>query len=217
METGAEPAHLPRENVLWLDRPSNPGAYVLCRGVLETSHFAADGHERWLDVLAPGELVGVEHLFPETIVATVARALDDATLVWVAKDSLLDLMAHSPVAESVLRQLAQRIQRLDRRNELARSGSARSRLIWELLQLARRLGRRRGGGVELLLRLHKADLESLANLGHTATTEARRGLEDEGLLRFERGRIALIDPFRLADELDDPREREYWRFEPAAS
>ena len=87
-------------------------AWVVVSGRLQASTIEADGSERIIGVLGPGELVGETALLEEGRRRARVRALRPSELVQLDRTWLLDLLANDPgAAMSVVRTLIERSDR----------------------------------------------------------------------------------------------------------
>ena len=90
--------------------------YILLSGKIKLGHASMDGRENLLAVLGPGEVVGELTLFDPGPRSTTATAVAPTELLALEHNQLMSFIeTHPALAKDMLRALAQRLRRTNRR------------------------------------------------------------------------------------------------------
>ena len=202
---------------LWLEGSQAISGYFICSGVIQLSQRTLDGKSLVLDLLGPGEMVGLSALLANERHMSEAQVLRRSTLVRMGRGELLELTkSHRELVGQIAKLRVEKRERLRHRLLLACYGGVRERLIWELLDLGKQFGRwQKGEGLVIELGLHKHDLERLVGVRHTSLIETTEDLERRSLCIFGRQAITLADTVGLAKLLGNPGEIRYLPYQLA--
>ncbi|PLY06026.1 MAG: Crp/Fnr family transcriptional regulator [Desulfuromonas sp.] len=170
------------------------GFYIVAEGKVKVYKLSAEGRERILHVILPGNSFADAAIFDNCCYPAFAEALTQATLIFFPKNDFLDLLHnHSQLAINMiaglsryLRVFAGQIEDLTFRDVPARL----ARFLTTLVE---------GESTVVVLPLSKSQLAS--NLGTTSETLSRtlRKLADEELISVQGKNIDILDLDRLHD------------------
>lgn len=172
--------------------------HTLLRGWAIRFRTVRDGRRQILNILLPGDLIGVQQRMGES--APGVSALTDSTYCVFQTDALWELHRQPRLGLDVTVLMAHEESHVDERLLSVGRGSARERIATLLVMLfsrAKALGLDDGGpGVPFpLTQQHIADALGLS-LVHT--NKSMRKLEQEGHYEISGGRLHLPEPRRLA-------------------
>ena len=177
-----------------------PRLGVVHRGRLKVTRLTADGKERLIRVLGPGDVVGEVEALTGNAPHHLVTALGDCRVCSFRPDDLDDLLAHPSVARRAVRVLAARLERADEMTAASSTSPVGARLASYLLALptAGPAGRE-----VLRLPLAKADVASLLGTTPESLSRGLRALRDAGILQGGRGRtLVVLDRPRLQARTD---------------
>ncbi len=173
--------------VIFLEGDPCAGLFVVDEGRVKLYKVSVDGREQVVKLMAPGEFfneVAVLDGGPNPVSAMAVRK----TRVWVMERSaMLDLLHRYPaLAVAVIETLAARARHLVSLVEdlSLRTVSAR---------LAKLLITRAEGGPQASGRLTQQEMAAQLGTVRETVGRALRGFEEEGLIRFDRHRIIILD------------------------
>lgn len=169
------------------------GLHCVTEGTVALRKVDAEGNAVIVRLVHPGETLGCRTFFGGGRYAATAEALTQATVCFVDRASVMDLLAGSRgLALGFLRRMAQDLRAADEDKLETVSLSVRERVARLLLLLADRYGREEPGrGFTLELPLARQDMAALLGVRAESVARAVRALEDEGLAHFE-GRAVTI-------------------------
>ena len=173
------------------------GCYALASGLVKLSMHAADGAEKVLRLVGPGETFAESVMFDRQPHPVNAIVLADSKLVFLPAQSLYDLLDHDrSFARAMLGSLSQRIHMLIADIEAYSLSSGTQRIAAFLHSLA---DPSEPAPARVRLPANKTVIAS--RLGITKETFSRllHDLTVQGLVEVSRRDIALLDPQRLAE------------------
>jgi len=200
--TVATPAHLSSGELVYAAGSDVSQLLVVHTGRLKITRSSADGQERVVRVLEPGDFVGEAAFLTGARPDHTVTTLEPASLCVFKHADLARLVAaHPTIAVRMLQALSRRLTDTETRLAAATSTDVSARLAGYLLGLP---GTHVDGSVEVTLPLAKKDIASLLDTTPESLSRALRRLGDSGMIDQRRGRrIGLSDVdglSRLADE-----------------
>jgi CRP-like cAMP-binding protein len=163
-------------------------------GAVRISSVSLSGKQVTLTYAEPGSWFGDIALFDGLPRTHDADAHGPTTLVCVRKPDFNALLAsHVELYEALLRLNCRRLRLMFDQLEDLNTRPLRARLARQLLQLARRHGRTRGGETVIGLALAQEDLAQLLGASRQRVNQELKRLEREGALRVEPTRLAVLD------------------------
>lgn len=192
-----------RNAPIYLPADRADGACLLASGRVRICSNTPDGKQAILALIDPGELFGELALVQAGPREEQAEAVVHSTVVWIAGDSLRQLMEQSPdLSLGVTRLMGLRRRRIERRlrNLLFRSNY--DRLGHLLLELVEQYGRATAEGVTLEIKLSHQDLSAIIGVTRETVTHLLGAMQQAGLLRISRQSIVILNLPGLAAEMD---------------
>jgi len=178
----------PGEHII-LEGEQPAGLFFVQRGRVRLSRTAPDGREQVLAMVGAGENFNAVPLFDDRPNPTTARAMSPVHCLLLPRVGLLALIRRHPnLALAALREMAGQLRDLVVLVEDLAFRSVRERLARQLLHEA-------GEGTAELT--HQELAERTGTVREMAG-RALRQLQQEGLVRLERGRVIVLDHQGLA-------------------
>jgi CRP-like cAMP-binding protein len=185
--------------------------YLICSGFVRVYSINARGEEYLHIVYKSGELFPLISLTGKKQRGVYYEALDSAVVQKILVDDLLAAIKTDPQLSSelmfqILEQFNVYIDRVD--NLEYKFG--RERLVYRILFLASRFGRKNPRGLTIDLPITQKVLGSSINLSRETVARELRRLEDRGLVTYEDRKILILDLEALAAEIKDPINQDLW-------
>lgn len=200
------PRHHAAGEIVFSEGEPCVGLYVVESGHIRIFKSSSGGREHVLSVDGPGSSVAELPVFDGGNYPASVAAIDDATLLFISKQDFQALcLSHPQVALKVLRVVGARLRRLVGIIEELSFTTVRHRLASYLLRQARKEGRRRNDGVEILL--PASNQEFAAQIGTVRELVSRNlnRLQAEGVLEID-GRSALIRDLKALEAETENQE-----------
>ena len=189
-----------RGDLLFEEGSQAIGFYVVAKGKVKIYKLSAEGKERLLHIVHPGNSFADAAIFDDGCYPAFAETLTETTLLFFPKRDFLDLLhSHSQLAINMIAGLARYLRQFTVQIEDLTFRDVPARLARYLLSLAG------NNGSAVVLPLSKAQLAS--NLGTTSETLSRtlRKLSDEELIAVHGKTIDLYNLDRLQELAENQR------------
>jgi CRP-like cAMP-binding protein len=199
LAVNARPDHYVRGEVLFRRGDIPEGMYVVVYGRVKLSFVSANGVEKVVDIIDPGQSFGEAVMFLESPHVVTAQALDDSLVLFLPKAVVFEqIEADRQFARRMLGGLSRRLHQLVADVESYSTRSGTERLIGFLLRDCNVNGAQAEGGVlELQLPVAKGVVASRLNLTQEHLSRILHDLSALGLIEVQGRRIRLLDVERL--------------------
>ncbi len=172
------------------------GVHAVVHGRIALTMQGERGEERVSDILGPGRSFGEAILFLEKPYIVSARALSDALLLHVAKETVFAELERNPrFARRIIAALSAKLEATVRELESYALGSASRRFVAWLLRAARAGA---AGAAEVTLPASKKAVASKLNLSAEHLSRILRELADEGLIEVAGRTVRIPDAEKLS-------------------
>jgi CRP-like cAMP-binding protein len=194
---GTAQVRAPTGTILFRRGEACTGFHVVVYGQVKLAFGAADGSEKVVEILGPGQSFGEAVMFLEKPYVVFAETLADSLLLQIGKSGVFAELERNPrFARKMLAGLAQRLHRLVHDLEAYTLRSGTQRVIGYLLRDAPEEGPPHAP-IEIALATSKGVLASRLNITREHFSRILHDLSNAGLIEV-RGRIIRItDPERL--------------------
>jgi CRP/FNR family transcriptional regulator, anaerobic regulatory protein len=190
----------PRADIIREDEVGGP-VYTLFEGWAVRYHVLPNGARQILDIVLPGDLIGLASAILGRIKHSV-QAITPATLCVLQGRGFAELFgSHSTMALSILQTRVEEEQRMDVRLSLLGRSAAEQRIAYLMLETFDRL-RQRGlldGGSTCPFPLQRRDLADAAGLSRVHVARTLDSLRERRLAEIQDGTLVLYDRRRLTD------------------
>ena len=175
--------------------------YIVEEGGVKIVLGSEEGKEVILALLGRGDFFGELALLDGEPRSADAVARDATQLLALRRDDFLRFVLDKPrVAASLLAVLSRRLRRTDQLVHDAAFLDVRGRLARVLLELAEAQGQPEPEGVVLAARLTQGELAEMVGATRESINKWLGFYTRRGVLRFERGRLTLMDLERLRQD-----------------
>lgn len=193
---------LRRGDVLFHRGQPCTGFFVVLRGQMKLALISAEGNEKVLEIISPGESFAEAAMFADRAFPVTASALAATDLLSIPSRAVLDLVDADPMlARRMLAGLSVRLHTMVADVAAMALHSGTQRVIGFLLGQVRPGGV--GGGsqapVRVRLPVGKAVLASRLSLTPETFSRVLRLLTEQGLVSVDGRDVVLHDPVRLAE------------------
>lgn len=163
--------------------------YLVATGRVKISRYGANGREQVLNMAGPGGHFNTVPLFDGGPCPANAEALTDVTLLALPRDALLRAVdAHPALARALLREFSRRLRHLVSLVDTLALHTVQGRLAGLLLDQA--AAAERG---EPAIPLTQAEMAARLGTVREMVSRTLKSFEAQGLIKLERGTIALLD------------------------
>jgi CRP-like cAMP-binding protein len=181
------------------------GFHLILCGQVKLAFISAEGNEKVVEILRPGQSFGEAVMFMEKPYVVMAQALTDAVLLHIAKPVVFDEMARDPLFNrKIVAGLAQRLHHLMADVESYSLRSGRDRIVGYLLrEEEEQFGEQPGGRgtargrVAIRLPTSKGTIASRLNLTQEHFSRILNELSAAGLIEVQGRTIHIPDLERL--------------------
>jgi CRP/FNR family transcriptional regulator, cyclic AMP receptor protein len=167
---------------------------LLVRGRVKVSSYGADGRERLVAVIGPGELLGELSAIDGEPRSATATALEPLEVHVLTSDEFVALLEKSPAATlGILRSVIGRLRDSDKRRVEFGALDTVGRVGRLLVELAERYGEEVDGAIRIGLPLSQEELAGWAGASRGAVVKALRTLRARGWIETARREIKVLD------------------------
>lgn len=186
-----------RGKVVFMEGGPCQGLYVVRSGRLRIFKVSAEGREQVLMVAGPGETFNEVPNFDGGANPATAETLEPSVLYLLPKNDLLSIVETEPVvARAIMRVFASHLRHLTALVEDLSFRNVTSRVAKILLTQVQRTG---ADPDTRPPRLTQQQMAAMAGTAREVVGRALKALEQQGVIRVERGRVVVVSPERLAD------------------
>lgn len=174
------------------------GFYLLMEGHLKLCRVSAEGREKVLHFVRPGETFAEAAFFGDGRYPAEARALEAGEALFLPRQGFMELMTGNPrFAMNLVVSLSLSLRRFARQIEELTFADVTSRLASFLVKRAAEKSTTYGGITYMELGIKKGELA--AQLGTAGETISRtfRKLKEEGILEMEARKVTILQMDRL--------------------
>lgn len=169
--------------------------YAVRRGMIKTATVDAEGREQVLGFYLPGEVVGLNGIYPEHYPCD-ALALEESELCKFSFPAMSALAARLPsVQQHLFRMLS---KELGAASHLAGDHSADERMAAFLVDLGERYTARGLSGSRFRLSMSRADIANYLRLATETVSRVLGRFREQELVRIEGREVELLDADGLA-------------------
>jgi CRP-like cAMP-binding protein len=191
-----------RGGVVFMEGGACQGLYVVRSGRVRIYKVSPEGREQVLMVAGPGETFNEVPNFDGGANPAGAEALEPSVLYLLPKADLLSIVETEPVvARAIMQVFASHLRHLTVLVEDLSFRSVTSRVAKILLGQMQRAetGARPARLSGRQARLTQQQMAAMAGTAREVVGRALKVLEQQGIIRVERGRTVVVDRERLAD------------------
>lgn len=187
---------LKRGETLFREGEAPTGVHAVLYGRIQLLRHGAGGREQLIDIVGPGRSFGEPVLFLEKPYLVSARALADALVLHIAKDTVFAELQRNPrFASRIIGTLAARIEALVRELQDYTVGTGAHRFVGWLLRQP--LGTGPGGAAVVTLPAAKRVLAARMKLSAEHLSRILRELAAAGLIGVRGREVTIPDVERL--------------------
>lgn len=179
------------------------GVYYLKKGNVKLYLVSESGLELNLNIFKPGSYFPMMWAIGKMENEYNYEAMGEVVVQLAPEGKVAELLRSDA---EVLYELSERIiiglGGLVKRMEQILLGSARARVAGSVAMLAKRFGEERGRKIKVMLSVSHQDIAALAGLTRETTSVEMMKLKREGLIDYERKRVAVRDFEKLKKEAE---------------
>lgn len=186
--------HFPKGTTIFLDGDESDGFYIIVSGLIKVLKLHGDGREKTLDIIKEGEVLGEMTLVGSNLRSASAITLKETRALVFPGRSFQRLISDLPLlATNIIEILSRRLRNANSQIEALSFLNARSRVIYNLLHLAREHGEARGGGIEITLQLSQLELANLCGVSRQVVNRVFSEFRQSGLIEMAKKQLRILD------------------------
>ena len=190
-----------RRQIVLREGEAPEGLYCIRSGRLKRSVGDPQGNRKILEILGPGDLLGVESISGNSARAAEAATLEASELCFFHWRDLPELVKEAPgFAMALAAYAAERLAHAEQELADLSLKSARQRLTNALLTLGRRFGKRTPRGILLDIPISRGELANLAGIALATASRLCRELKDEGAIRTKGRQMFIVGWGKLEED-----------------
>jgi len=167
---------------------------LVTRGRVKISCYGADGRERLVAVVGPGELLGELSAIDSEPRSATATALEPLDVAVLTSEEFVALLEKSPGATlGILRSVIGRLRDSDKRRVEFGALDTVGRVGRLIIELAERYGEETDSVILIRLPLSQEELAGWAGASREAVVKALRQLRSRGWIETGRREIRVLD------------------------
>lgn len=176
-------------------------AYLVKEGHLRVLRSSPDGRAISLDILEPGDVIGITPVMTEDSDADSAEAMEDVLFCRLPASMLRDALEKNPgLALHYSKRIGLRRKSLETRLMDIAFCTVKVRLARLLLELSNRFGEPSGDRTLIKLKLTHQELGDMIGSNREAANRAVSALVDAGIVRFAGKNLEIISTEKLRVE-----------------
>ena len=183
---------------LFAEGEAATGFYLLAQGLLKLCKISADGKEKVLHFVHPGETFAEAAFFGDGKYPAEARAMESGTAIFFPRDAFMGLLERNPrFSLNLIVSLSLMLRRFARQIEELSFAEVPARLAGYLIDRCGDKATTFQGRTYFELGMKKGELAS--HLGTVSETLSRafRKLREEGVVEVDGNRVAILEMDRL--------------------
>lgn len=200
---GVREVRVPKGEILFHRGDTCTGFHLILAGQIKLAFTSADGNEKVVEILRPGQTFGEAVMFMDKPYVVMAQALSEAQLLHIGKQVFFDELAGDPLfCRKIIAGLSQRLHGLMADVESYSLRSGRDRIVGYLLREEEiRQETPPEGRVSIRLPTSKGTIASRLNLTQEHFSRILHELSNAGLIEVEGRTIHIPDIGRLRTSL----------------
>jgi CRP-like cAMP-binding protein len=177
---------------------------VLLTGRVSVEMHGGVGQELMLVIRGPGQIIGELAAVDGRPRSANVRAIGHLKAIMVSADRFVGLCQRRPALTwTLLRVAVNRIRELSDQQAKSAGASVRVRVIRKLLALVTDQGLADGAASAVSLAYNQREIGNMIGASRESVVRVLRELRDTGVVDTARGRIVVLRPDLLADEVSD--------------
>ncbi len=199
MEAMTSMCSTPKYEPIYLPGDPADSIYLLKKGRVRISRLSPEGKQIILSILEPGDIFGEVALIDDgSEQDSIAEAMEDTLLCIVRKTDFEQFLStHPGLNLKVTKLIGLRLRQITNQMDALVFKSAEQRLKELLIRLSQEYPKPVADGTLINITLTHQELGELTNIARQTVTELLKRLENQGLIRFEKRRIVVLEPLPL--------------------
>jgi CRP/FNR family cyclic AMP-dependent transcriptional regulator len=194
LERGATQKRFARGEMIFAPTPTPSSIYLLQSGLTRVYRLSESGGETSLGYVTPGEVFGELSTLGEYPRDSFAQAVRPCFVWKIPRDGFRRLLGSRPMlAVEVLKQIADRLKRIENRVEDLVFRDVRTRVARMLSELESDFGRGDEGHRVIDLPITQGELATLVGATRQTVNQTLREFEEQGVVGRENRRLVLRD------------------------
>ncbi|MHB8126396.1 MAG: Crp/Fnr family transcriptional regulator [Desulfitobacteriaceae bacterium] len=193
----------PKGSTLFVEGQESDGLYIIITGLIKVFILSKDGREKTFAILGEGDIIGEMTLFGCAIRSATLQTMEQTTIMVIKREDFKRVLTEIPyLAQRIIELLSNRLRQANHQIEDLVFLNSRSRVINNLVQLARDRGKMvAAGNIQITFRLTHAELASLMGVSRETVTKVLSELQDSRLIEVAHKQIKIFSLDQLYREV----------------
>ena len=193
-------AHYPKGHVIFATGDIADRVYLVESGWVKIYRLSADGRRVTVgSIRSPGEMMGLAETLVGVERTCFAGAINDVSVVTMAKSKFEELMAKQPMlAIKVAKLLGARMREAEAIILEMVCWQASGRLAQMLIKMGERMGVQSKGGIKINLQLTHEEIANMVGTSRQTVTSLLNAFKHEKSIVYEGRAIRIVNPDKLA-------------------
>lgn len=192
---------VPRNQIIYYPDNQSNTIYLLKKGKVKISRFSDSGHEYILALLGPGEVFGELAFTGEEKRGEMATVTEDAIVCRVDILQFQELMANnSALSFEITKLIGFKVKKIQTKFEHLIFKTSEERIVWFVKSMGLQFGRPIKGFVnqfQIDIKFTHEEIGKLTASSRQMVTATLSTLEKQGIIKYDRRRIYILDITRL--------------------
>jgi len=198
LERGAATRRYARGELVFAPTATPHSVYLLESGLVRIYRLSEGGGETSFGYVSAGEVFGELPAFGDYPRESFAQAVRTSQVLRIPRENFQKVLsARSALAMQVMRQIGNRLKRIESRVEDLVFRNVRTRVARMLGELAADFGEIENGHRVIDIPITQSELATLVGATRQTVNQTLRELSDEGLIGRANRRIVLLQPDQL--------------------
>ncbi len=182
-----------KDMFIYLEGEPAEAIYFVVEGLVKVYKTVADGKEQTIDIMRPGDVMGVVSFFDKQGYPATTQALEESLLAVLRFEDLTSILNEYPnVSIHLLETLSERLRRAQNKVTQMALDSSQCRVAKTLLELSKRHGIRTPLGYRMDLSITHQELANLAGLTRETVSRVLRSFREDGLILIDKRGITIL-------------------------
>ncbi|MBP9674192.1 MAG: Crp/Fnr family transcriptional regulator [Bacteriovoracaceae bacterium] len=197
--------HYKKGQILFSQGNHSTGIYCVNQGTIKLSKIGSDGKESIIRLVAEGDVLGHRSLFSLENYAASATVLEDSTICFIDKKSIMQLLTEYPsIAFNLMSRLGRELGIAEERIASITQKNIRERLAELLLLLKESHGIFENGKWKIMLTLTREEMASMIGMATETLIRVLSEFKENKWVEQEGKTLYITDVMKLAEVAQIP-------------
>jgi CRP/FNR family transcriptional regulator len=184
----------PKGTTIFFEEEESDGFYIIVSGLVKIIKLHPDGREITLDLIREDEVLGEMTIVGSNLRSATAIVVKPTEMIAFPGKSFQRLMSDMPVlATNIIEILSGRLRNANSQIEALSFLNARSRVIYNLIHLAREQGTAGEGKTVIIPRLSQSEMANLCGVSRQVVNKVLTELRSSRFIEVAQKHVQILD------------------------